>query len=193
MVEAAGLRFEVPNTWTPTAPKSRMRAAQVTIPGEPGAAELAVFHFGEGGGGKVEDNLVRWIGQIEPPQGEQPKREFFEEGAFAVTMLSARGTLKAGRMGMGPTEAQPSSMLLAAVVEGPGGTVVLQGDRTGGDPGGAARYLRRGLEECRKGGLRRAKIPSSSFLPRTGRPEIPFKMGELGAKWVCTGGLPCLA
>ena len=120
-VTAAGLVFEVPVTWSPGVPTSQMRAAQVAIPGEAGAAELAVFHFGEGQGGPVEDNLVRWIGQIEGPKGEGPQRDYFESGGFAVTMLSAAGTLKASTMGMGPTEAQPNSMLLAAVVEGPGG------------------------------------------------------------------------
>ncbi len=120
-VVAAGLKFEVPVTWNPGVPTSQMRAAQVVIPGDAGAAELAVFHFGEGQGGRVEDNLVRWISQIEVPQGEGPKREYFESNGFAVTMLSAAGTLKPSTMGMGPTEAQPDSMLLAAVVEGPGG------------------------------------------------------------------------
>jgi hypothetical protein len=120
-VDAAGLQFEIPVTWNPTAPRSKMRAAQIVIPGEAGDAELAVFHFGEGGGGRVEDNLVRWISQIEMAAGEEPKREFFEKGEFAVTALSATGTLKAGQMGMGPSEPQPDSMLLAAVVEGPGG------------------------------------------------------------------------
>ncbi len=120
-VTAAGLVFEVPVTWKPSAPTSPMRKAQVSIPGDAGAAELAVFHFGEGQGGRVEDNLVRWIGQIEAPAGVEPQRDFFEVGSFAVTMLSASGTLKAGQMGMGPAEPQPNSMLLAAVVEGPGG------------------------------------------------------------------------
>lgn len=120
-VKAAGLVFEVPSTWKPTAPASTMRKAQVAIPGPGGDAELAVFHFGEGQGGRVEDNLVRWITQIEGAKGEGPQRDFFETGAYAVTMLSASGTLKAGQMGMGPKEAQPNSMLLAAVVEGPGG------------------------------------------------------------------------
>lgn len=120
-IDAAGLRFEIPVAWNPTVPKSKMRAAQVAIPGAGGEAELAVFHFGEGQGGRVEDNLVRWISQIELRKGEGPQREAFESGQFAVTMISAAGTLKAGGMGMGPKEAQPNSMLLAAVVEGPGG------------------------------------------------------------------------
>lgn len=120
-VTAAGLIFEVPVTWKPFAPTSPMRKAQVSIPGDGGAAELAVFHFGEGQGGRVEDNLVRWIGQIEAPAGAEPQREFFEAAPFAVTMLSVKGTLKPGQMGMGPAEAQPNSMLLGAVIEGPGG------------------------------------------------------------------------
>ncbi len=121
IVEAKGLKVEVPVAWNPTTPKSRMRAAQLTIPGPAGDAELAVFHFGEGQGGRIEDNLVRWLGQIELQAGSEPKRDYFEQSGFAVTMLSAAGTLKAGRMGMGPKEPQPNSLLLGAVVEGPGG------------------------------------------------------------------------
>ena len=124
-VEAVGLVFEIPVTWNPTAPRSKMRAAQVAIPGDAGAAELAVFHFGEGRGGRVEDNLVRWLGQIELGQGEKPQRDYFEEDGFAVTLLSAAGTLKPSGMGMGPAEAQPDSYLIAAVIEGPGGAAAV--------------------------------------------------------------------
>ena len=120
-IEAAGLEFEVPVTWNPTVPRSQMRKAQVAIPGAGGDAELAVFHFGEGQGGGVDANLARWVAQIEMPKGVEPQREYFEDDGFAVTMLTASGTLRAGRMGMGPKEAQADSMLLGAVVEGPGG------------------------------------------------------------------------
>lgn len=120
-VVAAGLTFEVPIAWQPSQPSSRMRAAQLKIPGPGGDAELAVFHFGEGRGGRIEDNLIRWLGQIAMHPGTEAKRDFFEQGGFAITVLSAAGTLKPGRMGMGPKEAQPNSGLVGAVVEGPGG------------------------------------------------------------------------
>ena len=123
-IEAAGLKFEVPITWNPVPAREGaliMRAAQLTIPGEGGDAELAVFHFGEGRGGKVEDNLVRWASQVEMAPGKEAQRDYFEQGGFAMTVLTAEGTLRASRFGMGPKEAQPNSMMIAAVVEGTGG------------------------------------------------------------------------
>jgi hypothetical protein len=120
-VEAAGLRFELPGAWQATAPSSSMRAAQAVIPGAAGPAELAVFHFGAGQGGGIEANLQRWVSQIELDAGSRPQREFFETNGLAVTIIEITGTLRPGRMGMGPKEPQPNSILLGAVVEGPGG------------------------------------------------------------------------
>ncbi len=123
-VEAAGLKLEVPSAWRPLPPRQSglvKRAAQMEIPGAAGFAEVAVFHFGEGRGGKVEANLTRWAAQVEMEEGGEAEREYFEEGSFAITMLSAKGTLRASRFGMGPSVDRPESMLIAAVVEGPGG------------------------------------------------------------------------
>ena len=120
-VDAAGLRFDLPAGWQATAPQSAMRAAQVTISGSAGPAELAVFHFGAGQGGGVDANLGRWQSQMEVGSGAEPKREFFETNGLAVTWIEIAGTLKAGQMGMGPSSAQPNSLLYGAVIEGPGG------------------------------------------------------------------------
>lgn len=115
---AAELPFELPAGWQETQPSSQMRLKQATIPGPGGDAELAVFFFGPGSGGGVEDNVQRWIGQMEPTA--EPQRDSFESGDYRVTWVEVDGTLKAGTMG-GPAEAQPGSTLLGAVVEGPGG------------------------------------------------------------------------
>lgn len=121
VVEAAGLKFEVPVTWTPVPPRSSMRAAQVVIPGAGGDAEFAVFYFGAGRGGTVENNLARWAAQVEMAPGREPSRDYFEHGGLAVTMITAQGTIKASGLGMGPHDAQPDSLLIGAVIEGPGG------------------------------------------------------------------------
>lgn len=114
----ADLPFELPEGWQETQPSSQMRLKQATIPGPGGDAELAVFFFGTGSGGGVEDNIERWIGQMEPTA--EPQRDSFESGGYRVTWVEVDGTLKGGTMG-GPAEAQPGSTLLGAVVEGPGG------------------------------------------------------------------------
>ncbi len=94
-----------------------MRLAQAKIPGgETGGGQLAVFYFGPGGGGGVEPNLQRWLGQVELEA--EPQRESFSHGDFTITWVDAMGTLKPSTMGTGPTAPQPGSRLLAAVVEG---------------------------------------------------------------------------
>ncbi len=120
-IDTDRLSFHLPAGWERSAPKSSMRIAQASIPGTGGAGELAVFYFGPGQGGGVDANIQRWIGQIEPAQGTTPAREQFQANGLTVTWVDVAGTLKPSSMGMGPSEAQPSSRLLGAVVEGPGG------------------------------------------------------------------------
>lgn len=118
---APGAVFTLPEGWQQQQPRSRMRLAQAVIPGPAGPGELTVFFFGVGGGGGVEANLQRWIGQVELDPGTAPAREVFTVGQFQVTSVEVRGTLKPSTMGTGPATPQPDSLLLGAVVEGSGG------------------------------------------------------------------------
>ncbi len=69
-------------TFTPAAgwleePCSGMRAAQYRLRKAEGDAEdaiLVVYFFGGGQGGSVEDNITRWCGQFQRPDGK-PARE----------------------------------------------------------------------------------------------------------------------
>ncbi len=122
MTPAAGggtITWDLPPSWTNTAPSSSMRMAQARIPGPGGEAELAVFFFGPGGGGGVEQNLQRWADQMEGPT--EAVREGFEVGGFKISTIEKSGTLQPNMMISGPTTPQPNSRLLAAVVEGEGG------------------------------------------------------------------------
>lgn len=121
---AAGrLAFDLPEGWEEQPPESSMRLAQARIPGEAGDGELAVFHFGPGGGGGAEANVQRWLNQVEPDPGTEPERETFETDGLTVHTVAARGTVTPSPMSMrGGTRApQPGQMLLGAVVEGAGG------------------------------------------------------------------------
>lgn len=114
--------FALPAGWQSETPSSSMRMAQASIPGPGGPGQLAVFHFGPGGGGGVQDNIQRWIGQMEPEAGAQPAiQELQTEHGFKVTWVEVVGTMLPSTMGMGPDTPQPNSRLLGAVVEGPGG------------------------------------------------------------------------
>jgi hypothetical protein len=119
--EDSALDFALPPGWT-SEPASRMRLAQASIPGTNGAGQLAVFFFGPGGGGDVDSNIQRWVGQMETAPGTQPERQTFETAnGYRVTWVDVAGTLLPSTMGTGPTTPQPDFRLLGAVVEGPGG------------------------------------------------------------------------
>ncbi len=115
----AGLDFDLPAGWQAQPVRSSMRFAQALIPGSGGTGELAVFFFGVGGGGGLEANIDRWVGQVEG--AGQPKLETFTANGLKITWVEVLGTLKAGQMGMGPASDQPGFRLYGAVVEGPGG------------------------------------------------------------------------
>jgi hypothetical protein len=119
--QAAGLDFDLPAGWQSEQPSSSMRMAQAAIPGPGGPGQLVVFYFGPGGGGGVEANVQRWIGQMEVDPGTQPAQETFDANGYRVTVIDVKGTLLPSTMGTGPETPQPDSRLLGAVVEGPGG------------------------------------------------------------------------
>lgn len=115
------VKFDVPANWPQQPPANQMRVTQATIPGAGGPGDLVVFYFGPGGGGGVEDNIQRWVAQMDPAPGSDPQPETFEANGFRITWIDVSGTLKPSNMGTGPATEQPNSRLFGAVVEGPGG------------------------------------------------------------------------
>jgi hypothetical protein len=120
-VDLERVRFVLPSGWERGTPNSPMRAAQATIPGASGPAELSVFFFGAGKGGDVDANIKRWIAQMDTDPGTIPEREKFDANGFTVTVVDLTGTLLPSQMGMGPKSALPDQRMIGAVVEGPGG------------------------------------------------------------------------
>lgn len=117
------LQYRIPEGWVAEPPANTMRLAQARIPGAAGDGEFALFYFGPGQGGGIEANIQRWLGQLQAEPGTQPERETYQESDFTVHTVVGRGTLTPSPMTMqgGTPEPQPGSMLLGAVVEGPGG------------------------------------------------------------------------
>ncbi len=120
VVAVRGLNISLPDSWQRETPSSSMRAAQARVPGSGGDGQFTVFHFGPGGGGGVEANIARWIGQMNL-EGSQPYRDQFTVGNLRVHWVDAEGTLLASRIGAFPPTDQPGYRLLGAVVEGEGG------------------------------------------------------------------------
>lgn len=126
---AAGLAFEVPGGWVPGVTTSSMRVAEFTLPRAAGDSEdvSVVVYFFPGGGGTVQANLDRWIGQVAQTDGSSSSA-----AAKTTTMQSTAG-LKMTVVDLGGTyvaEVKPGSSehfnktgfhLRAAVVESPDG------------------------------------------------------------------------
>jgi hypothetical protein len=121
--QAAGaegsIDFDLPKGWQSQKVTSSMRLAQAAIPGSGGPGDFAVFYFGPGGGGPVDANINRWVGQMEGTT--KPTPETFEVNGYRVTWVDVKGTLKPSQMGTGPTAPVANARLFGGVVEGPGG------------------------------------------------------------------------
>jgi hypothetical protein len=118
-MNAVGLVVELPGGWQQQPPESQMRAGQAVVPGSDGEGQLIVFHFGPGGGGGVDANLQRWVGQV--TNAEEPTRGAFDAGDLEVTWVDVRGTLARSTIGGFPPMDMPGWGLVGAVIEGPGG------------------------------------------------------------------------
>lgn len=119
-VRTPTLEFALPAGWTQQTAASAMRAAQVAVPGEAGAAELVLFYFGPGQGGGVESNFERWRGQMEADPRIAPERGELAVNGLRISWIDVRGTLLPSTMGSGPSTPQPGSRLIGAVIEGEG-------------------------------------------------------------------------
>ncbi len=116
-----------PATWTASPPTSGMRAAEFVLSAKPGAeATLVVFYFGPKGAGSVDDNLDRWLGQFQQPDGKDSrsvaKIEKTQFGGQDATYVSVAGRFVSGAMptGGGPID-KPDQEMLGAIVASPTG------------------------------------------------------------------------
>jgi hypothetical protein len=119
-------------TWTPPAdwkaePARPMRVATYKLAAaasDPEPAELAIFFFGAGQGGTVEDNIKRWAGQFEGGKPATTKKT--KIGGLDVTRVELAGTFASSSMGPGgpsaPTK-KPGFLLLGAIIEGGEGPI----------------------------------------------------------------------
>ncbi len=122
------LVFDPPDEWIAEPVSLPMRLAQFTLPraeGDSEDAELAVFHFG-GGGGTIEANLERWTNQMlqadDSPSADVATTTSFLVGELAVTLLDVPGIYAAEVVpGSGMRYYKRGYRLKAAVVETPAG------------------------------------------------------------------------
>ncbi len=129
---AAGIEWTVPGTWT-KGRGSSMRVATYDVPAakEAEAAECAVFYFGRGQGGGIDDNVKRWARQFR--ENPTPGRTRRTVAGVSVTLVDVEGTyLNPGGGTMQSRGEKPDYRLLGAIVEAPAGRVFfkLTGPRT---------------------------------------------------------------
>lgn len=125
---AGGLTWDAHDPLVYRAPENALRLAEYDVRGHAGTT-LGVFHFpaAVGGGGDVQSNIDRWLGQLTQPDG-RPTREVArverrEVGGLPLTIVDARGTF-VGRLGMGGGGGErPAWRVLGAIAEGPEGPV----------------------------------------------------------------------
>jgi len=123
------LRYKVPDGWVTEKPSSNMRAAQFKLPkaeGDPEDASLVLYFFGTGQGGSVADNIDRWVGQMQQPDGssskDKAKTETLTVNGLKVTTVDVNGTYTAQMSPGSDTHHNNSDYRLrAAIVETPKG------------------------------------------------------------------------
>lgn len=131
ILQVAGLAFTVSEDWENVKIANPVRVAQYKINGSAGAAEMAVFYFGQNQGGGMEDNIRRWAGQFSDPANPEAAAQVgrIEKGDLRIALVKTEGTYNPGSMGpMAPApEPQENFALFGLVVEGgPEGSVFIR-------------------------------------------------------------------
>lgn len=109
--------FTAPAPWTEGTPTGMFDKAALNYPVEGGTPVVAKFSEFPGGGGGIEPNVKRWIGQFEGGAPET-KREDLKFGDVQVTLVTLTGTYLDGPM-MSPTKTpRPDFTMLGAILMG---------------------------------------------------------------------------
>ncbi|MEM9017591.1 MAG: hypothetical protein AAGC68_11300 [Verrucomicrobiota bacterium] len=127
-IVVSGLEFEYEDPWIRQQPASSMRAGQLLYDHEDESLkdiELVLFYFG-GGGGSIQANIDRWIGQFDPAPESSTEEE--EIDGTKITFLTASGTYMESSGGpfSGNKTPRPDYTMLAAIIPGTEGPVFLK-------------------------------------------------------------------
>ncbi len=119
------LHWDDPPRWQRRTPSTPMRAMEYRVPrtgSDAEDAECFVITFGPGQGGSIDDNIDRWVKQLEPTSSavERGKRTV---NGMTVTRVEVSGTYTPMAMpGMPPSGGpKPGYRLVGDIVEAPSG------------------------------------------------------------------------
>jgi hypothetical protein len=131
-----------------------MRSAEYRVPraaGDSDDAECTVITFGAGKGGSIDENVDRWVKQLDG--ATPPARTTRMVHGMNVTRIETTGTYLGMRMpGAPPSPPHPGYRLVGAIVEAPSGSWFFK--LTGPDVTvkGAAQEFDTLIDSCRAGG-----------------------------------------
>ncbi len=115
-LDVVGLIFKYEAPWASVESAGMFRAGTLNakVEGVEKPVEAIFYHFpGPGGGGGVEANVQRWLGQFQGTP--ESKREELEAGDKKITLVTASGTYNDGPP-MGAKTPKEGYTLLAAIV-----------------------------------------------------------------------------
>jgi hypothetical protein len=115
-LEVAGLTFKFAAPWSSVESTGMFRAGTLAakVEGVEKPVEAVFYHFpGPGGGGGVEANVQRWLGQFQGTP--ESKREEIDAGGKKITLVTATGTYNDGPP-MGAKTPKADYTLVAAIV-----------------------------------------------------------------------------
>ncbi len=119
-----GLKWTAPKTWKNDGQTRPMRAATYAVPN---GGECVAYYFGQGQGGSVEANIQRWAGQFRDASGQPVKSAATKKKSvhgLPVTTVDVSGAYAAaGGPMMAAQPPKPGYRMLAAIVEGPQGSI----------------------------------------------------------------------
>lgn len=124
----AGIQWTAPAGWKGEAERPMRLATYTLAPG----ADCVFYFFGAGKGGSVEANLDRWIGQFLQADGKASKaaakiaKRTIHGWPVTTVDVSGAYTGMGGPMAKAGGPPMPGYRMLAAIVEGPQGSVFIK-------------------------------------------------------------------
>lgn len=121
---AMGATVTLPQSWKRQPPASGMRIAEVVAPGASGDAATSALAVFSTAGGSVEENVVRWSGQVRDADGAPvpPTSETQTVDGMQVTVVEMTGTVS----GMGIDGVNPDWTLRGAIIQAPQGLLFIK-------------------------------------------------------------------
>lgn len=119
------LRWDDPPRWQRHMPSTPMRAVEYRVPrmgSDAEDGECFVITFGPGQGGSVDDNITRWVKQLEPTSSAVERSTRTVNG-MTVTRVEVVGTYTPMAMpALPPGAPRPGWRLVGDIVEAPSGS-----------------------------------------------------------------------